>query len=213
MKSKKYIVQHLYAFTIYFLLSEMIKQFLLYQKNGYYDWWYFPFQLCSMPLYDLPVYLFLRKRNSRLAETVATFMIAYGMLGGIIVFLDTTGLHFRNAFLTCNSYLWHLMMIVLSLFLFHNVESDLSANGYKKVCVVYLIHASIATILNVVFRRFGSLNMFYISPYQKMYQIVFKEIGEASGNTFAIVIYIIASLLGGGIVMYLYHLLKRRKEC
>ena len=66
MKSKKYIVQVLYAFTIYFLLSEVLKQFLLYREYGSYDWWYFPFQLCSMPLYDLPLYLFLRKRNDSL---------------------------------------------------------------------------------------------------------------------------------------------------
>ena len=213
MKTKKYIVQVLYAFTIYFLFSEILKQLLLYRENGFYDWWHFPFQLCSMPLYDLPLYLFLRKRNDSLAKAVATFMMAYGALGGTIVFLDTSGLHFRNAFLTFNSYLWHIMMIILSVFLYRNVKTDLSARGYRSVCLIYLIHALIATILNVMLKRYGSINMFYISPYEKMNQIVFKEIGEVIGNSNVIILYIAASLLAGGIIMHLYHLFERRKEC
>ncbi|MBQ6560272.1 MAG: YwaF family protein [Erysipelotrichaceae bacterium] len=213
MKSKKYIVRVLHAFTIYFLLSEVIKQFLLYQENGSYDWWHFPFQLCSMPLYDLPFCLFLRNRNKKAAKAIATFIMAYGALGGIIVFLDTSGLHFTNPFLTFNSYLWHIMMIVLSIFLYRNVETDLSWKGYGKVCAIYLIHALIATILNATLRQYGSIDMFYISPYQKMNQIVFKEIGETIGNSSVIIVYIVASLLAGGIVMYLYHLIGKGKEC
>ncbi len=211
MKSKKYIVQHLYAFTIYFLLSETIKQIMLYRQLGYYDWWHFPFQLCSMPLYDLPLYLHFRKRNSCLAKAIATFMMTYGALGGIIVFLDSSGLHFFSSFLTCNSYLWHVVMFLLSIYLFWNVETELSWHGYGTVCMIYLIHALIATFLNLTLYRFGSINMFYISPYQKMNQIVFKEIGELIGNGNVIVLYIVTSLLGGGIVMYLYHLLEKEE--
>ncbi len=213
MKSKKYIVRVLYAFTIYFFISESIKQIILFQENGAYDWWHFPFQLCSMPLYDLPLYLFLRNRKEKAAKAIATFMMTYAGLGGIIVFLDTTGLHFTNRFLTCNSYLWHIVMIVLSLFLYRCAETDLTLIGYGKVCGIYLIHAMIATFFNIAFRSRGSINMFYISPYQKMNQIVFKEIGEHIGNSNVIVLYIVMSLLGGGIVMFLYHLMERRKEC
>ena len=39
-----------------FPLSEIWKQLLLTWANGgVYRWWYFPFQLCSMPLYLLPL--------------------------------------------------------------------------------------------------------------------------------------------------------------
>ncbi|MBR4461496.1 MAG: YwaF family protein [Erysipelotrichaceae bacterium] len=213
MKPKKYIVQALYAFTIYFLLSEILKQFLLFQENGSYDWWHFPFQLCSMPLYDLPLYLYFKKRNHKLAKAIATFMTVYGTLGGFIVFLDTSGMHFTNPFLTFNSFLWHIMMAVLSVFLYRNVETDFSWKGYRNVCGIYLVHAVIATILNVTLRYYGTIDMFYISPYEKMNQIVFKEIGETIGNSNVIILYILVSLLGGGIVMYLYHFLEREKEC
>ena len=211
MKNQKYIVKLFYVLAIYFLLSEIIRQILLYREFAQFNWWYFPFQLCSMPLYDLPLYLYLLKRNRKSSTILATFMMAYGALGGLIVFLDTSGLHFRNPMLTCNSYLWHIMMVVLSVLLFRYAKTDLTSEGFRKVCIVYLIHALIATILNIVLRPLGSLNMFYISPYEKMYQIVFKEIGEALGNPFAIILYIFCSLIGGGIIMYLYHLIGEKK--
>ena len=211
MTNKKYIVTLLHALAIYFLFSEFLKQFLLYREFGRIDIWYFPFQLCSMPLYDLPVYLFLRKRNDERRKIFSSFVLTYGTLGGLIVFLDTSGMRFQDPLLTFISYLWHIMMVVLAIVMFLNDDSDLSVKGYLKVCLLYLCHALIATIFNVVLRRFGTLNMFYISPYEKMRQIVFKEIAEAANDSFAIVIYIICTLLGGGIVMQLYRQLKEKK--
>ena len=212
MTDKKYIVKLLHALAIYFLLSEILKQILLYREFGHFDVWYFPYQLCSMPLYDLPIYMFLKKRNQEQRKIFSTFLLAYGALGGLIVFLDTSGLHFHDPILTFISYLWHIMMVVLSVLMFLYDDIDLSRKGYLKVCGLYLFHAAIATILNVTLRSYGTINMFYISPYEKMNQIVFKEIGKTIGNPSVITLYIICSLIGGGIIMHLYHLLKEKKN-
>ena len=45
--------------------SEIWKQFTLTFAigGGSYIWWYFPFQLCSIPMYILLVYPWIRKKN------------------------------------------------------------------------------------------------------------------------------------------------------
>lgn len=50
------------ALALFFVCSEIAKQILLYHQNSRYIWWYFPFQLCSMHLYLLPVVAMLRYR-------------------------------------------------------------------------------------------------------------------------------------------------------
>ena len=37
---------------IFLAVTEIFKQICLFRAaGGHYDWWYFPFQLCSMPMY------------------------------------------------------------------------------------------------------------------------------------------------------------------
>ena len=71
------------------LSSEIWKQFALTFTlgGGSYNWWYFPFQLCSIPMYILLAYPWLRHKNARL--TILAFLMCYCLLGGIAVFADS----------------------------------------------------------------------------------------------------------------------------
>ena len=98
---------------ILMLCSEIWKQLTLTVAigGGKYIWWYFPFQLCSIPMYILLVYPWLRRRNARL--TLLAFLMSYSLLGGIAVFADTSGLHYPLRTLTIHSYTWHILLIIL----------------------------------------------------------------------------------------------------
>ena len=43
----------LFCCGLFLSASELYKQLFLYYmiNQGRYDWWYFPFQLCSLPMY------------------------------------------------------------------------------------------------------------------------------------------------------------------
>lgn len=135
----------LYTLAVLFPLSEIWKQLLLTWANGgAYRWWYFPFQLCSMPLYLLPLrqLLVLRlkscpegltgtgkpasRRNYRfqrvpffswLIAVLTDFLADFGLLAGLFAFADQTGMRYEIPGLTLHSYLWHFTMIFLGLFL------------------------------------------------------------------------------------------------
>ena len=73
--------------------SEVWKQCLLtfVLGHGTYNWWYFPFQLCSIPMYVLLAYPWLRRESTR--RMLLAFLMSYCFLGGVAVFADTSGLN------------------------------------------------------------------------------------------------------------------------
>ena len=183
---------------LFFLCSEIAKQILLTVIYGHYNWWYFPFQLCSLPIYLLPALHFSQKPAPR--RCILTFLSTYNMLGGIAAFLDTSGMHYPVALLTVHSYLWHILLIITGLWagicLFTETISDpslkkWSCRDFFKATLVFLAACAVAEAINLAVCPFGSINMFYINPKIPMEQIVFDRIAGAIGNTPAIFLYIL----------------------
>lgn len=168
---------------LYFAFSEAFKQTVLFKLNGYYDFWYFPFQLCSLPLYLIPLY-FLSKKKYFL-----NFLSDFCLLGGICAFIDTSGMHYDFSILTINSYLWHYLLIVTGMV----IKFDVKDEDFRYEMMVYLISIVIATVINLLFQ---DANMFYISPYHRMNQLVFRDISIYLGQNFTKLFYCFMQLTG-----------------
>ncbi len=203
----------LYSDRIFFLCgavmlcSEIWKQltltFLL--GHGHYNWWYFPFQLCSIPMYILLAYPWLRAPGIRSA--LLGFLMSYTLLGGIAVFADTSGLHYPLASLTAHSYLWHILLIAVGLFagsLFSSGTARLLPAFASGTCL-YLSCCLLAEIFNLALDRFGTINMFYINPHYQMQQIFFHSLSLSLGNLPAILLYIAATVFGAFLLSLLWH--------
>lgn len=87
-------VMSVYRYKIFFFtcglvmaVSEIWKQwcltFLLGQ--GHYNWWHFPFQLCSIPMYICLMFPWIH--SEKLQKIMLVFLMDYGLLGGILPFL------------------------------------------------------------------------------------------------------------------------------
>ena len=72
------------------LASEIWKQWTLtFQLNhGVYNFWYFPFQLCSVPMYVCLILPWIR--SGKLYQTLLAFLMDFSLLGGIFAFCDTS---------------------------------------------------------------------------------------------------------------------------
>ena len=110
--SPHFIEKILFFIGIFLLTSEILKQLLLtfVVNDGHYNLWYFPFQLCSLPMYLLVLYPFFHTESAR--SIILGFLATYNLLGGIAVFFDTSGMHYSLLILTIHSYLWHILLIV-----------------------------------------------------------------------------------------------------
>lgn len=186
--------------------SELYKQFFLYYvvNRETYDWWYFPFQLCSLPIYFCLLLPLLKNRE--LKVIVLTFMQDFNLLGGIMALAEPSGLLHPYWFLTLHGLTWHILLIFIGLFIGFSHESDLSLTGYVKTLPLFAVCCSIAAIINVSAKPLGQADMFYISPYYPNNQVVFYDISQRLGIIPGHALYLCSICLGG----LLFHLIFMR---
>ena len=229
---------------IIMLISEVIKQFLLtfIVGGGKYNWWYFPFQLCSIPMYVLLIYPWVKRRMARLS--MLCFLMCYTLLSGMMAFADTSGMRYPLVILTVHSYAWHILLILIGtasgiIYLRTERERHRYGDGHQRgthihgnlgqvdsdidhdstvfsfctfvyATVIYLSCCLIAELLDHVFDRFGTINMFYINTDYLMQQVVFRELIPFTGNTAAILIYIAATVFGAFILFNIWAFIFKR---
>lgn len=208
------------------LCSEIWKQLVLTFSLGHgtYNWWYFPFQLCSIPMYLLLVYPWIRKEGAR--RMLLAFLMTYCPLGGIAVFADTSGLQYPLPALTVHSWTWHILLILVGIsagavyfgrlrssakeILFSRALSEaLPLRPFFHATVLYLSCCLIAELFNLTFDRFGLINMFYINPHLKMQQVIFRDLVPLIGNPGAILVYIAAAVSGAFLFFLIWNLIFR----
>lgn len=196
------------------LASELWKQCTLtYLINGgHYIWWYLPFQLCSIPMYvclSLGVLFLLSHHTdssahqiiySHISSRLQSFLMDFGLLGGIFAFFDTSGMHYGYLPLTIHSYAWHILLITLGCISGLDRRTDHTRKGLRFSICLYLGCCMIATILNLTLYPLGTINMFYISPHYTMQQKVFCDIAKALGNGWGIGSYIVMSVVGAEVL-------------
>lgn len=187
-------------------VSELWKQYVinvLLQPfgTGQYAAWYFPFQLCSTPMYVCLMLLpALKHKKTEWLYVLDTYLACYGLLGGVFAFFDTSGFTELGYIpLSVHSYLWHILLIAVGLLaglaLILEKRSDfLEATG------LFLLFCIIAEIINLTLGKLGIINMFYINPVYRMNQKYFKEIALYIGNNAGILVYISSIILGASIL-------------
>ncbi|GFI43629.1 MAG: YwaF family protein [Dorea sp.] len=205
---KKHSIEYkkvLFYCGILMFLSESWKQYCLtYLVNkGIYDWWYFPFQLCSIPMYVCLLFPFISSKGS--CSLMLTFLMDFGLLGGIFTFFDTTGMYYSYLPLTIHSFAWHILLILMGIYAGCTGKADYSKKGYAKAVCGFLVCCLFATLFNLFFYPYGRINMFYISPYYQMGQLVFRDIARILGNGIGIASYILAILTGAGLLHLIWN--------
>lgn len=176
-------------------VSEVYKQLFLYivVNEGHYDWWYFPFQLCSLPMYLCLLLPLLRRPWQR--DVVYTFLRDFALLGGIMALAEPSGLMHPYWTLTLHGLLWHLALIFISLLISFGRLGSASLQGYLHSLLLLAFFCGIATLINI--KTHGAADMFYISPYYPVSQVVFHQFSLQCGIAAGIVVYLGSICFGG----------------
>lgn len=205
VRKRNYLI---FGIGVFLTLCEIFKQLFLYVivNNYNYNWWYFPFQLCSVPMYLCLISPWIKRKTIRTA--VFTFLMDFSLLGGIMAFLEPSGLLYTYVVLTLHSFIWHIILVFLSCIIGFSEEGELSLKGFQRGLPVWGITVFLAMLFNVLFHTYGNINMFYINPYKPCPQIFFNKIAEVLGNWMGILIYLLCMLLGAFVchsVFYWFH--------
>lgn len=158
-----------------------------------FQWYAFPFQFCSTPMYVglLAGLIKKGKVHDALCAYLATFAIFAGLCVMIYpgdVFTSTAGINFQT--MIC-----HGTMLPIGAYLFATGHVKLNHKTILKALCVFAITVGIAMILNEVAHATGllareSFNMFYISPYQPPHLPIYSNVQTIVPYPWSLVIYI-----------------------
>lgn len=179
--------------------------------RGGFQWWVFPFQLCSIPMYLCPAANITRSENARSA--IYTFLCTYNLLGGFLALLEPSGLSHNYWTLTLHGYIWHILLIFIGLFIIISGNGPKSARDFGRATVLFLILCGIAFGINLSFfhASHGEINMFFVGPADNTL-IVFKDIASRFGWYTATALYIPCVCLGAWFVFTAVRLATRKKR-
>lgn len=194
----------------FLLLTEVYKILfhIFVDPYGWGFWGVFPYQLCSVPMYLCIFCAFCR--NKKVNAWLYEFMFAINMFGGIMAFIEPSGINHSYWTLTLHAYIWHMMLIFVGLYLYLNKRVCCNKRDYAKGIAVFAGACALAQMLNVIFA--GKINCFYISPYVRSPLAVFTDIYAACGWVVNMVLWAIALVIASALVYYIGYLFRTKNK-
>ena len=192
---------------VFLLLTEIGKQLMLtfVVNGGKYCWWYFPWQLCSIPMY-----VCLAAAVGGSIDVCLSYLSTFGLMGGVAAFFDTGGFVLDHPLLTVHSYVWHFVIVGVGLY----AAAKRKSFRFLPPLLVYLGSAAIAEIINVAAFDAGCrpINMFYISPRYLFPLMILKELVPVIGNAATIAVYILVCIAAAFLLNVLEKTIRKKTE-
>ena len=158
------------------LLLEILKQIIWsFNYNAVtnvvtwdYQWYAFPFQLCTTPIFISIICIFLKK--GKLRDSLLSFMAYITLLGSIATALYPESCFVKTLLVDIHTMYLHFGSLVVSIYLLAKREVDIKFKSLINGYLVFLVFAFIAETMNIIIYNSGVLNgetfnMFFISPY------------------------------------------------
>ena len=166
-----------------------------------YQWYAFPFQMCSTIMYVLPFILFMK--DGVVKDACMAYLCTFSLFAGITVFFYPNDVFISMIGINIQTMVHHGMQVVLGIFLLVYNRHRLNWKYYLKGIVVFLIMLTIANVLNIILNpkvMSESFNMFYVSPYRDCTLPILSMIYEKTPYIVFLLCYAIGMLLAGALV-------------
>lgn len=145
--------------------KQIVKAFH-YGPPSYWEYSYrdFPFSICSMPYYFLPILIFVNKEKHPKIVDAATGYVGFILLvAGIVVCLYPEMATSRFLYINVQTFIHHGSQVVLGIFVYVWNRRSVTIKTYYRSMIAFAITAVIAIIINVSFQP-HFINMFFINP-------------------------------------------------
>ena len=191
------------------LLLEIYKQFN-YSYNPStdawdYQWYAFPFQFCSTPMYVMLVAAFLK--NGKVKTSLCSFLATYGFFAGAAVMFYPSDVFIRTIGINIQTMAHHGMMVVIGVFMYVSGRVECSKKTIFRAIPTFAALIALALIMNVIFVKLDfsdeTFNMFYISPYFDCTLPLLDMIYASTPYPVFILVYLFGFTLAGGIMSFL----------
>lgn len=197
----------------FLILTEIYKQLFYYYHIGdrSYQWWIFPFQMCSIPMYLCMIAPLLKP--GRLQKGMYGFMTTFNLLGGFMAFIEPSGIVHGYVTLTLHAFIWHMMLIFIGVYLIMSERHATTRRDYLFAAITFIALSAVAFTINVLLWNVsgGTVNMFFVGPANSSLA-VFSFFSEKVGWWFSTLLYIPVVCLGAYIIFTVTNVLKKAKR-
>ena len=133
-----------------------------------YQWYAFPWQFCSTPMYIGLLAGLIRK--GKVHDSLSAYLATYSVFAGLAVMFYPVNIYVDTIGINIQTTVCHCSMIIIGAYLYASGHVKLEHKTVLKALPVFAATIGIAMILNEVAEHMpfipdNSFNMFYISPY------------------------------------------------
>jgi hypothetical protein len=196
----------IYALTCLFL--EVYKQmnfafhYDLVHTWWSYQWYAFPFQFCSTPMYVALVAALTKKE--KIEKACYTFLATYGLVAGLAVMLYPSTVFVETIGINIQTMVHHSSMVFIGFFLLINNKIKYDFKSLLSGTFVFIICILIALFFDITSYYMGinnGLEMFFISPFHTSSLPVFNIIYDNVNYFIFLLIYILSFTFGAFIIL------------
>lgn len=182
-----------------------------------YQWYAFPWQFCSMPMYV--GFLAGIFRKGRIHDSLCAFLATYAMFAGLCVMFYPESVFVETIGINIQTMICHGSMITVGIYLLYSGYVKLEHKTILKAIPVFMVAVLTAVILNEIAFQSGLLNehefnMFFISPHCEPSLPVYSLVQNTVPYPWCLFIYVgaftLASYLILLIAMGIKHLAKKK---
>ena len=207
-KQKTFRIFVFVCWALIFLLEvykQLVFSFSLTDNKPVWDfqWYAFPFQLCSVQLYLLPFVVFLK--DGKVRNAIMAFLTFFSFFGGLVVFIYPNDVFISMIGINIQTMVHHGLQVLLGIFFAVYNRKKLGFKYYLSGLIVFATCIAVAMSLNFIVPTFTNetFNMFYISPkfdctlpvlsaiYPKVPYIVFLLLYVAGYSFIGLVIFLV----------------------
>lgn len=208
-------------YAIICLILEVYKQIIFsHSGNGEwsYQWYAFPFQLCSTPMYIALLAGLIKK--GKVQQSLYSYLATFGLLGGLLVMLYPGDVFISTIGINIQTMIHHGGQVFIGIFLIATKRVKIDFKTPLRALPTFLSLLAIALTLNLTVGPAvnGTFNMFFISPHYPCTLPVFNIIYDKVPYVVFLLIYIVGFTIGAYLVtlfvqaiQQIYHKCRRKK--
>lgn len=159
----------LFIFWVILIILEIFKQIIKAFHYGDPSYWEysirdFPFSICSMIYYFIPIILFVNKdKHPKIVDAAIGYMCFITLFMGLIVCIYTDMVMSNLIFINIQSLIHHGSQVIVGIYIYVWNRKNIKIETVYKSLIAFAITAGIAIIINVAFYP-NFINMFFINP-------------------------------------------------
>lgn len=201
----------LYIYGFGALVLEILKQIVwsfnydsvLNTVTWDYQWYAFPFQLCTTPIFASIICIYLKKGKTR--NSLLSYMAFTTILGSLATAIYPESCYVKMLLIDIHTMYLHFGSLIVSLYLLITHEIDTKLKNLLSGYNVFIIFALVAEIMNIIMYNSSILgdetfNMFYISPYFISILPIYDIIQSNTPFIVFILIYLLTIFIGSLII-------------